>query len=112
MSTYRFISAQKGPTRRQVYWRRYAGAYAYGKTHRERYVDEHGQPRSRIRRLPRADWEVLKIQTGPPFARRKRSNRSAKPGAAATKCPAPGATRRCASRATARASQMRSIPGV
>jgi DNA invertase Pin-like site-specific DNA recombinase len=37
----------------------YAGAYAYGKTRRERYVDEHGQPRKRIRRLPRADWEVL-----------------------------------------------------
>jgi len=37
----------------------YAGAYAYGKTRRERYVDEHGQPRTRIRRLPRADWGVL-----------------------------------------------------
>jgi DNA invertase Pin-like site-specific DNA recombinase/uncharacterized protein YndB with AHSA1/START domain len=37
----------------------YAGAYAFGKTRRERYVDEHGQPRKRIRRLPRADWEVL-----------------------------------------------------
>ena len=31
----------------------YAGAYAYGKTRRERYVDEHGRPRQRIRRLPR-----------------------------------------------------------
>ncbi len=37
----------------------YAGAYAYGKTRRERYLDEHGIPRTRIRRLPRADWEVL-----------------------------------------------------
>jgi DNA invertase Pin-like site-specific DNA recombinase/uncharacterized protein YndB with AHSA1/START domain len=37
----------------------YAGAYAFGKTRRERYVDEHGQPRKRIRRLARADWEVL-----------------------------------------------------
>ena len=37
----------------------YAGAYVYGKTRRERYVDEHGQPRKRIRRLPQADWEVL-----------------------------------------------------
>ncbi|MCA1677439.1 MAG: recombinase family protein [Actinobacteria bacterium] len=37
----------------------YAGAYAYGKTRRERYVDEHGTPRTRIRHLPRADWEVL-----------------------------------------------------
>jgi DNA invertase Pin-like site-specific DNA recombinase len=37
----------------------YAGAYAYGKTRRERYVDEHGAPRTRIRHLPRADWAVL-----------------------------------------------------
>jgi hypothetical protein len=37
----------------------YAGAYAYGKTRRERYIDEHGQPRSRIRRLPRKEWDVL-----------------------------------------------------
>jgi DNA invertase Pin-like site-specific DNA recombinase len=37
----------------------YAGAYAYGKTRRERYVDEHGQPRTRLRRLQRADWDVL-----------------------------------------------------
>ena len=37
----------------------YAGAYAFGKTRRERYVDEHGQPRTRIRRLPQPDWDVL-----------------------------------------------------
>jgi DNA invertase Pin-like site-specific DNA recombinase len=37
----------------------YAGAYAFGKTRRERYVDEHGVPRKRIRRLARSDWEVL-----------------------------------------------------
>ncbi len=37
----------------------YAGAYAYGKTRRERYVDEHGTPRTRIRHLPRQEWEVL-----------------------------------------------------
>jgi DNA invertase Pin-like site-specific DNA recombinase len=37
----------------------YAGAYAFGKTRRERYVDDHGQPRKRVRRLPRADWDVL-----------------------------------------------------
>jgi DNA invertase Pin-like site-specific DNA recombinase len=37
----------------------YAGAYAYGKTRRERYVDEHGQPRKRVRRLPREEWGVL-----------------------------------------------------
>jgi DNA invertase Pin-like site-specific DNA recombinase len=37
----------------------YAGAYAYGKTRRERYVDERGVPRTRIRHLPREEWEVL-----------------------------------------------------
>jgi DNA invertase Pin-like site-specific DNA recombinase len=37
----------------------YAGAYVYGKTRQERYVDEHGQTRKRIRHLPRADWEVV-----------------------------------------------------
>jgi len=37
----------------------YAGAYAFGKTRRERYVDEHGQPRKRVRHLPQAEWEVL-----------------------------------------------------
>ncbi|MGE5636673.1 MAG: recombinase family protein [Nocardioidaceae bacterium] len=37
----------------------YAGAYAFGKTRRERHVDEHGQTRQRMRRLPQAEWEVL-----------------------------------------------------
>jgi DNA invertase Pin-like site-specific DNA recombinase len=37
----------------------YAGAYAFGKTRRERYVDEHGQTRQRMRRLPQAEWPVL-----------------------------------------------------
>ena len=37
----------------------YAGAYAFGKTRRERYVDEHGQTRQRLRRLPQAEWSVL-----------------------------------------------------
>jgi DNA invertase Pin-like site-specific DNA recombinase len=37
----------------------YAGAYAFGKTRRERYVDQHGQPRKRTRQLPQEDWEVL-----------------------------------------------------
>jgi DNA invertase Pin-like site-specific DNA recombinase len=37
----------------------YAGAYAFGKTRRERYVDEHGRPRKRTRKLPQEDWEVL-----------------------------------------------------
>ena len=37
----------------------YAGAYAYGKTRCERYVDAEGSIQKRIRRLPRADWAVL-----------------------------------------------------
>jgi DNA invertase Pin-like site-specific DNA recombinase len=37
----------------------YAGAYAFGKSRRERYVDEHGRPRKRTRKLPQEDWEVL-----------------------------------------------------
>jgi DNA invertase Pin-like site-specific DNA recombinase len=37
----------------------YAGAYAFGKTRRERYVDEHSRPRKRTRKLPREQWEVL-----------------------------------------------------
>jgi DNA invertase Pin-like site-specific DNA recombinase len=45
----------------------YAGAYAYGKTRRERYVDEHGEPRTRIRRLPRKEWEVLIWEHHPGF---------------------------------------------
>lgn len=37
----------------------YAGAYVYGRTHIERYIAEDGRPRKRVRRLARADWEVL-----------------------------------------------------
>lgn len=37
----------------------YAGAYAYGKTRRERYVDEAGRMRTRVRHLPRDQWAVL-----------------------------------------------------
>jgi DNA invertase Pin-like site-specific DNA recombinase len=37
----------------------YAGAYAYGKTRYERYVDQDGQLRKRIRHLPRSQWAVL-----------------------------------------------------
>jgi DNA invertase Pin-like site-specific DNA recombinase len=37
----------------------YAGAYAFGKTRRERYVDEHGNTRQRMRRLPQSEWQVL-----------------------------------------------------
>ena len=37
----------------------YAGVYAYGKTRIERYVDETGRVRKRVRRLPRAEWAVF-----------------------------------------------------
>jgi DNA invertase Pin-like site-specific DNA recombinase len=37
----------------------YAGAYVYGKTRCERYVDETGQVRKRMRYLPRAEWSVV-----------------------------------------------------
>ncbi len=37
----------------------YAGAYTYGKTRSERYVDEAGRLRKRPRRLPRSQWAVL-----------------------------------------------------
>src|SRR5437899_3537171 len=37
----------------------YAGAYTYGKTKYERYVDEHGTVRKRIRHLPMEQWAVL-----------------------------------------------------
>lgn len=37
----------------------YAGAYAYGRTRRERYVDDHGNVRDRQRHQPRDRWSVL-----------------------------------------------------
>jgi DNA invertase Pin-like site-specific DNA recombinase len=37
----------------------YAGAYTYGKTNQQRYVDQAGHLRKRIRRLPRSKWSVL-----------------------------------------------------
>jgi len=37
----------------------YAGAYCYGKTRCERYVDEQGQIKHRIRQLPQSEWAVL-----------------------------------------------------
>ncbi|HXL59819.1 MAG TPA: recombinase family protein [Mycobacterium sp.] len=37
----------------------YAGAYTYGRTRFERYVDGQGNVRSRSRRLPRDEWAVL-----------------------------------------------------
>jgi excisionase family DNA binding protein len=37
----------------------YAGAYVYGKTRHQRYVDEQGRVRKRVRKLPQSDWGVL-----------------------------------------------------
>jgi hypothetical protein len=37
----------------------YAGAYVYGRTRKERYLDASGALRQRSRRLPRDRWEVL-----------------------------------------------------
>src|SRR2546423_4669636 len=37
----------------------YAGAYVYGRTRKERYLDPGGALRQRSRRLPRDRWEVL-----------------------------------------------------
>jgi DNA invertase Pin-like site-specific DNA recombinase len=37
----------------------YAGAYTYGKHHREQYVDDQGRLRKRNRLLPMAEWQVL-----------------------------------------------------
>jgi DNA invertase Pin-like site-specific DNA recombinase/predicted DNA-binding transcriptional regulator AlpA len=37
----------------------YAGAYVYGKSRLERYVDKTGRVRKRARRLPRSEWSVL-----------------------------------------------------
>ncbi len=37
----------------------YAGAYCYGKSRRERYVDDQGQVKKRIRLLPQSEWAVL-----------------------------------------------------
>lgn len=37
----------------------YAGAYVYGKTRQERYIDVQGEVRKRLKRLPLAEWSVL-----------------------------------------------------
>jgi DNA invertase Pin-like site-specific DNA recombinase len=37
----------------------YAGTYTYGKTHQERYVDQTGRLRKRIRHVPQSKWTVL-----------------------------------------------------
>jgi DNA invertase Pin-like site-specific DNA recombinase len=45
----------------------YAGAYTYGKTCFERYVDEQGAVRKRIRHLPLEQWAVLMQNHHPGF---------------------------------------------
>ncbi len=37
----------------------YAGAYVYGKTKQESFVDETGQVKKRVKRLPQSQWQVL-----------------------------------------------------
>jgi DNA invertase Pin-like site-specific DNA recombinase len=37
----------------------YAGAYVYGKTQQERFVDQSGRLKKRVRRVPRSQWQVL-----------------------------------------------------
>lgn len=37
----------------------YAGAYCYGKSRQERFVDEHGVLKTRLCRLPQSQWPVL-----------------------------------------------------
>src|SRR5712692_4312150 len=45
----------------------YAGAYTYGKTRRERYVDADGMVKQRSRRVPIAQWAVLLRNHHPGF---------------------------------------------
>ncbi len=45
----------------------YAGAYAYGKSRHQRYVDEQGMFRRRTRHLPMAEWSVLLPEHHPGF---------------------------------------------
>jgi DNA invertase Pin-like site-specific DNA recombinase len=45
----------------------YAGAYVFGKTRVERFVDANGRVRQRNRRLPRAEWAVLLTDHHPGF---------------------------------------------
>jgi hypothetical protein len=37
----------------------YAGAYRYGRTRQERYIDKSGRVRKKSRLLPRSEWQVL-----------------------------------------------------
>ncbi|MDQ2728452.1 MAG: recombinase family protein [Actinomycetota bacterium] len=45
----------------------YAGAYVYGLTRRERFVDNQGRTRSRARRVGREEWQVLIIDHHPGY---------------------------------------------
>lgn len=45
----------------------YAGAYVYGKSRHERYVDEAGRLRKRTRRLPRSEWNIVIREHHPGF---------------------------------------------
>jgi hypothetical protein len=45
----------------------YAGAYVYGRTRRERRVDDDGRVRSRARVLGRSDWQVLIVDHHPGY---------------------------------------------
>lgn len=37
----------------------YAGAYVYGKTRQEHYINDQGEKKTRIRKLPQSQWSVL-----------------------------------------------------
>jgi excisionase family DNA binding protein len=45
----------------------YAGAYVYGRTRRERRVDEDGRVRTRARQLDRSEWQVLIVDHHPGY---------------------------------------------
>jgi len=45
----------------------YAGAYRYGRTRHERYIDKQGQVRKKTRLLPRSEWQVLIRDHHPAF---------------------------------------------
>jgi DNA invertase Pin-like site-specific DNA recombinase/transposase-like protein len=45
----------------------YAGAYVYGRTRRERRVDDDGRVRQRARQLAQADWQVLIVDHHPGY---------------------------------------------
>ncbi len=45
----------------------YAGAYVYGRTRRERFVDGDGRTRTRARRVAKDDWEVLIVDHHPGY---------------------------------------------